>query len=90
MELRRNLDPRRNPFFEYGQAKLFQALDETGEPAGRVAAIHNTVHREIHGEPAGFFGLFECVDDAGAARVLCEAARRPCTISRSTSRSSTF
>jgi len=75
VELRRKLDPRRNPFFEYGQAKLFQALDETGKPAGRIAAVHNPLHREVHGEPAGFFGLFECVDDAGAARVLFEATK---------------
>ena len=73
-ERREFLDPRRNPFFEHAEAKLFLACDDAGAPRGRIAAIVNRSHIELHGEKAGFFGLFECRDDPDAAAALFDAA----------------
>ena len=71
---RRLLDRAHNPFFEHAEAEYFLAFrDET--PIGRIAAIKNDAHNRFHGDTAGFFGFFECDDDADAARLLFDAAR---------------
>jgi GNAT superfamily N-acetyltransferase len=66
-------DPARNPFFQHGEIVPFVARRD-GRVAGRIAAIRNTLHESYHGEPAGFFGFFECEDDPGTAAALVEAA----------------
>lgn len=71
------LDARRHPFFRHGEAAAFLALRE-GEPVGRIVAIVDRNHNEAHGDRTGFFGLFECLDDAGAARALVDAAAAWC------------
>ncbi len=73
MERKDFLDPKKNPFFEYGELELFLARRGT-QVVGRIAAIRNPRHMEIHGTREGFFGLFECVNDAGIARVLLDTA----------------
>ncbi|MCY1041737.1 N-acetyltransferase [Corallococcus sp. bb12-1] len=73
MERRDFLDPKKNPFFDYAEVELFLARRGT-EVVGRVAAIKNPRHMEVHGTKEGFFGLFECVNDAGVARGLLDAA----------------
>ncbi|MGW2189694.1 hypothetical protein ACWC0D_27970, partial [Streptomyces sp. NPDC001719] len=42
------LDPRRNPFFEFGEAALFLA-HRGKEITGRVAAVSNPRHNAHHG-----------------------------------------
>ncbi|MFQ6615625.1 MAG: N-acetyltransferase [Fidelibacterota bacterium] len=66
-------NPRKNPFFQHSEADLFMATDN-GEPAGRIAAIRYSRHLETHGDSTGFFGFFECVDDATVANALFERA----------------
>lgn len=73
MERKDFLDPKKNPFFDYAEVELFLARRGT-EVVGRVAAIKNPRHMEFHGTKEGFFGLFECVNDAGVARGLLDAA----------------
>jgi hypothetical protein len=74
-ERRGFLDPRRNPFFEHAEVKLFLVCDDSGrETLGRIAAIVNRRHIELHDENVGFFGLFECRDDPEAAAALFDAA----------------
>ncbi|MCE9671098.1 N-acetyltransferase [Myxococcus stipitatus] len=73
MERKDFLDPRKNPFFDYAEVELFLAR-RGREVVGRIAAIRNPRHMEIHGTKEGFFGLFECVNDAGVARALLETA----------------
>ncbi|WP_372241146.1 N-acetyltransferase, partial [Corallococcus terminator] len=73
MERKDFLDPKKNPFFDYAEVELFLARRGT-EVVGRVAAIKNPRHMEVHGTKEGFFGLFECVNDAGIARGLLDAA----------------
>lgn len=67
------LDPRKNPFFEHGEAKYFIAW-RGEEPAGRIAAIVNRTYNEYYNEKAGFFGFFECVEDYSIAEDLFDAA----------------
>jgi GNAT superfamily N-acetyltransferase len=63
----------RNPFFAHGEAAYFLARRE-GRVVGRIAAVHNRLHNEVHGDRVGFFGFFDCRDDAPAAAALFEAA----------------
>ncbi len=69
-EMQRKLDPRENPFFQYGNARLLGVLDDNHELAGRGAAIVNPVHNRLYRDKAGFFGWFECIDNIEAARTL--------------------
>ncbi len=41
-----------------------------GKPVGRIAAIINRTHNEYHKDRTGFFGFFECEDNAETARAL--------------------
>src|SRR5262245_45302879 len=72
-ERRDFLDPRRNPFLEFGKVQLFLARRD-GRPVGRIAAVEDPRYNEFHGTKDGFFGLFECEDDEVAARALFDAA----------------
>ena len=73
-DVRRQLDPHRNPFFEYGQVKLLAVANSAGKLLGRVASILNPEHGRLHQESAGFFGLFECIDSLEVAQTLFRAA----------------
>jgi len=73
-ERRELLNPRKNPFFEHAEVKLYMAADEAGGELGRIAAILNHNHNRTHGEKTGFFGLFECADHQAAADRLFDAA----------------
>ncbi|HZI15421.1 MAG TPA: N-acetyltransferase [Myxococcus sp.] len=73
MERKDFLDPKKNPFFEYGELELYLAR-RGSEVVGRIAAIRNPRHMEVHGTKEGFFGLFECINDAGVARALLDTA----------------
>jgi GNAT superfamily N-acetyltransferase len=73
MERRDFLDPAKNPFFEHSDVRLFLARED-GAVVGRIAAIVNHNHVARHGERAGFFGLFECVDRQEVANALFDAA----------------
>jgi hypothetical protein len=67
------LDRGRDPFWKHADRALFVAL-RAGVPVGRIAAIENRSHNAHHGDRLGFFGFFECVDDAEVARALIERA----------------
>jgi GNAT superfamily N-acetyltransferase len=69
------LNPRRNPFFEQGTAAAYLCVRD-GRDVGRILVHVWRRHRRLHGEAAGYFGFFECVDDAEAARTLLSAAAR--------------
>ncbi len=73
-QVRALLDPR-HPFYARGAAEreLFLAR-RGGRACGRIAAIWNRAHNAFHGDRWGFFGFFECEDDAEAARALFDAA----------------
>ena len=67
------LDRARNPFFEHAEAEYF-LVRRGDEVVGRIAAIHNRLHNEVHEDKVGFFGFFETIDDAEVARALFDAA----------------
>ena len=67
------ISPRRNDFFEHGSVELFVAYRD-GVPAGRIAAVDNPRHNEVHEQRCGFFGLFEAQPDVAVARQLVRAA----------------
>ena len=67
------INPRKNPFFEHGEAALFLA-ERGGEAVGRITAHTNTLHNEQHKDKAGFFGFFECIEDETATAALLETA----------------
>jgi GNAT superfamily N-acetyltransferase len=72
-DVRAVLDPARNPFFGHAERQLFLAR-RGGRVVGRVAAIHDRLHDETHGDRVGFFGFFESIDDPGVAGALFDAA----------------
>jgi len=65
---------RPHPFYEENEAQTFVAY-RGGNVCGRVAAIVNRAHIEAFSERRGYFGFFECVDDAKVAHALFDAAR---------------
>lgn len=58
-----------HPFYRHADVECFIAR-RAGRAVGRIAAIHNRAHVDFHDEQVGFFGLFECDDDAEAAAAL--------------------
>lgn len=67
------LDRHGNPIWKRMDRALFLAHRD-GEVVGRIAAIENRGHNEVHGDRVGFFGFFECKDDPEAARLLLSGA----------------
>ncbi len=72
MDMKTILSRKKNPFFEHSDAELFLAK-QGGEVVGRIAGIINNRHNEFHQENIGFFGFFECIDNANVAKALFEA-----------------
>lgn len=75
MEIEERLDPRKNPFFEHGEAAVFTAHRD-GRVVGRCSASIDRAHLARHDDATGFFGFFDTLDDQEVARELLEAAER--------------
>jgi GNAT superfamily N-acetyltransferase len=73
MERNDFLNPKKNPFFEHGTVELFIAR-RAGKAVGRIAAIVDNLYNDTHKVKYGWFGMFECVNDAGVAAALFAAA----------------
>ena len=67
------MDRAKNPFFEHAEVQHFLAR-RGDRVVGRIAAIENRLHNEVHGDRLGFFGFFDLEDDAEAAAGLLAAA----------------
>jgi hypothetical protein len=67
------LNEEKNPFYKHARIKLFFAQFE-GKIVGRIAAITNQSHNDIHQDNIGFFGFFECVDNQQVANELFKTA----------------
>jgi GNAT superfamily N-acetyltransferase len=63
----------KNPFFHHAEAAYFLARKD-GVVVGRIAAIVDRNHINIHKEQVGFFGFFECLRDVAIAQGLINAA----------------
>ncbi len=68
------LDPKRGPFFEFGEAELFLAT-RSGRDIGRISTHVSRRYEQFLDVHTGFFGFFECISDpAAAGRLLAAAA----------------
>jgi len=72
-DVRKNLDPKRNPFFQHAEMEMFLA-EKDGKLVGRIAAIKNDNHNKFHKDKAGFFGFFESIDDEEVSDLLLDTA----------------
>jgi GNAT superfamily N-acetyltransferase len=68
------LDPRKNPWFEHGEAELFVA-ERDGEPVGRISAHIDHRWDEYQGGSDAMFGFFETSEDPEVARALLDTVR---------------
>ncbi len=75
------LDPAHHPFHEHAEVQCFLARrgsrrngGPSGEVVGRIAAIVNRAHNEIHEEKTGFFGFFETLPDPSVPPALLQTA----------------
>jgi len=75
LQLKKNLDRKKNPFFEHSQVEFFLCQDRK-EVVGRIAAILNENHNAFHDEKTGFFGFFESVQDFKVAKSLLDASSK--------------
>ncbi|MDR0927466.1 MAG: hypothetical protein LBO69_06835 [Ignavibacteria bacterium] len=71
----KNFDKVKNPLYEHADYQLYIA-EMDGEIVGRIAAIENRRHNEIHNDKIGFFGFFECINDQNVANALFDAAKQ--------------
>lgn len=72
-EIRRRLDPARNPFWQHAERALFVARRD-GEIVGTIAAIVNHGYNRQHHQRVGTFGFWETIDDAAVTRALIDRA----------------
>lgn len=70
---RRDFCPRRNPYYQHAEVALFLAR-QNGQPAGRISAQVDQEHLRQHNDNVGFFGFFECQNNADVAAALTGAA----------------
>ena len=63
----------KDPFWQNNERALF-LLYEDGEVIGRICALTNKAHNEHWQDKTGFFGFFDCINDARAAYMLFSAA----------------
>lgn len=67
------IDEIKNPFYKHAEIAYFIAEDK-GKIIGRIAGIINHTHNSLHNDKVGFFGFFECINDASVAKALLSAA----------------
>lgn len=68
------LHPDTNPLLRHCDYAFF-LLKDGRETVGRVAAFVDHLAVDYWGKPIGFFGSYECPDDAAASRLLLDTAR---------------
>ncbi len=67
------IDKKRNPFYKNADIQLFTAYKDN-IIAGRIAAIINKRHNQLHKDSVGFFGFFESINDISVAKALFKEA----------------
>jgi hypothetical protein len=63
------LRPTHNPFFAHADLTLFLAW-RNGVVVGRIAAIDDRLHNQVHGDNVAMFGFFEAADQDAAHALL--------------------
>src|SRR2546422_7485265 len=59
------LTPSKNPFFAHADVELFLAW-RNSLVVGRIAAINDRRHNQVHGDNIAMFGFFEAADHDAA------------------------
>lgn len=72
-EIRQRLNPKKNPFFQRGEAVFFTAWKD-GKLVGRTSATIDREHLRVWKDETGFFGFFDTIDDPEVAKALLEKA----------------
>ena len=73
-DLKRFVDPGRNPLFTDGNDIAIFAALRGGRPVGRITAHVHRASNRAYGMNRAYFGYFDCADDAEAADALLSAA----------------
>lgn len=73
MDVGDRIDPKKNPFFDHGEAAGWVAY-RGGEPVGRITAQIDSLHLERYQDDTGFFGFFDTLDDPEIAEALLREA----------------
>ncbi len=68
-------DPRKNNYFEDGEAIRWILKDERGLLIGRVAAFYHKQRAYKYDPPTGGLGFFECINNPEAAFCLFDACK---------------
>ncbi len=71
-DVRKRLDPAKNPFFEHAEAQYFLAWRD-GRPVGRISAHVDHRFNDFQQNDWGLWGFFESEDDPETAAALLEA-----------------
>jgi hypothetical protein len=72
-EVRRTLDPDRNPYFNQASLQLF-VCSKDGRPVSRLAVVIDKFHLEKFGRRRAFFGYFESENEPEAVAALFQKA----------------
>ncbi|MGE5248883.1 MAG: hypothetical protein ACM3QS_01615 [Bacteroidota bacterium] len=72
-DVRRSMDPGRNPFYRHSEAAFFLAYED-GTPVGRIAVLNNRNYNAFNGCSEAFFWMFEAEDSPEVACRIFEAA----------------
>jgi hypothetical protein len=73
-QLKEFLDQKKNPFFRHAETETWLARRD-GNVVGRIGACVDSYHNKHWDETTGFFGFFECIDEATVAHALFDTAR---------------
>jgi hypothetical protein len=76
-ELRRTLNPRKNPYFKNASLKLFNSYKDD-KITSRAAVVINSKHFEKFGTKTAFFGFFESYNDKDSVRNLFNEIEKYC------------
>jgi hypothetical protein len=79
-EVKRTLDPHRNPYFVDASLQLFVCYDDDVAVARTMLVIKQS-QEERSGVKTGFFGFFEAMDDVRAVQFLFAKVRKQCEMS---------
>jgi hypothetical protein len=66
---RERLSPTKNPFFAHADAEMLLAVRDH-QVVGRILAIDDHRHNDVHGDNMAAFGFFEAADPAAAGALL--------------------
>ena len=68
------LNQNKHPFYHHAQANFFLAVMDN-RIVGRIAAIVDKNHNQVHNEKTGFFGFFETIKNYQVAEKLFSTAK---------------